>query len=67
MASTATTSSTMTVTRDVSPAMTGAALSALLALPIEQLTTKQLNTIRDAISRVPRGGDPGVTVYDLLK
>lgn len=66
MPSSATVSNSATVTRGVSPALTAGALSALLAIPVEQLTIAQLDTLKDATKRLPRGGDPASVIYTLL-
>jgi hypothetical protein len=62
----ASTSGTKTVTHAVAPHLTAAELTALLALPIESLTVKQLNQLADAVTRVAHGHEPGETIGTLL-
>jgi hypothetical protein len=57
---------TKAVTKDLAPHLTATALTALLAKPIEQLTIRELATLADAIARVSRGHEPGITIGQLL-
>ena len=52
--------------QSASPQLTAAALTALLATPVELLTVAELASITDALQRVPQGHDPGATIGDLL-
>lgn len=62
----ATTSGTKTVTHAVSPDITAAALTALLATPIENLTVAQLRTLTEALKHIPSGHEPTKTIGALL-
>jgi hypothetical protein len=57
---------TKTVTKDQSPAHTAAALTTILATPIEQLTIAQLRVLTHTLESVPGGHDPTKVVGDLL-
>ena len=59
-------SGSKTVTRDYSPALTGAALTTLLATAIENLTIAQLKQITDALARIPGGSAESTLVGTLL-
>jgi hypothetical protein len=56
-----------TVTRDVSPAATAAVLTALLAIPIENLTIAQFGLLDTALRKVPGGHAPTATIGGVLK
>jgi hypothetical protein len=55
-----------TVTRGVAPHLSAAALTALLATPIENLTVAQLAELQDAIARIAHGGETSRTIGQLL-
>jgi hypothetical protein len=56
---------TKTVTTDLAPHLTAAALTALLATAPENFTLKDLATLNDAVNRVP-AGDNSRTIASLL-
>jgi hypothetical protein len=56
-----------TVTHDVSPSTSATLLTSILATPIENLTIAQLETLTQALRKVPGGHAPGVTVGSLLR
>lgn len=62
----ATVSNSKTVSMSVSPALTASLLTALMAIPIEQLTVAQYKQIGDALKRVPNGANPAAVVGALL-
>jgi hypothetical protein len=62
----ASTTGTKTVTTNVSPSLTAALLTALLATPIENLTVAQLREINDALTKIPGGHSPTKTIGQLL-
>jgi len=62
----ASTSGTKTCNNSVSPQLSASALTALLAIPIENLTVAQFRQIADALSRVAGGVAPTSTVGSLL-
>jgi hypothetical protein len=58
----ATVSGSKTVTTSVSPALTAATLTTLLAIAPENLTLAQLGQLRDACNRGPAGSNPAALV-----
>jgi hypothetical protein len=58
---------TKTVTQGLSPALTAAVLTALLATPIEQLTVAQLKQLNDATKRIKGGHAPGAALGTLFQ
>jgi hypothetical protein len=56
---------TKTVTTNLAPHLTAAALTTLLATAPENMTLKQLATLNDAVNRVP-AGDNAKTIGSLL-
>jgi hypothetical protein len=62
----ATTSGTKTLTRTLAPHLTAAALTTLLATPIENLTVGQVHQLVDALKRTATGDDVTRTVGSLL-
>lgn len=62
----ATTAGTKTVLHDYSPNHTAAALTTILAIPIELLTVGQLRILVHTLKSVPGGDDPTKVVGDLL-
>lgn len=62
----ASTSGTKTVTTEVAPHLSAAALTTLLATPIEDLTVEQFNRLADALKRVAKGAEPTATIGTLL-
>lgn len=59
-------SGSKTVTQAVAPHLSASALTALLAIAVENLTVAQLNQIRDALDRIPKGTAPNSTIGSLL-
>lgn len=64
--SSATVSNSKTVSTSVSPALTASVLTALMAIPVEQLTIAQLRQLTDAVKCVPGGGAPSSVIGALL-
>jgi hypothetical protein len=62
----ATASGTKTVTKSPSGRLTAAALTAILATPVELLTVKQLNDLIETLRSQPGGDDPARTIASLL-
>lgn len=61
-----TTAGTKTVHRDQAPHLTAAALTRLLATPVELLTVAQLSQLADVVKRVSKGHEPTATLGSLL-
>ena len=55
-----------TVSTSVSPSLTGAALTALMAIAVENMTVGQLRQLQDAVKRVPGGAAIGATMGSIL-
>jgi hypothetical protein len=62
----ATTSGTKTVTTAVAPHLSASVLTALLAVPVENLTVAQFYQIEDALKRIPKGTAPGSVIGSIL-
>jgi hypothetical protein len=56
-----------TITLNAYPGLTASTLTTIMATPVEQLTVAQLGQLKDAISRIPGGGNPSATIGSLLK
>ncbi len=56
-----------TVNTNVSPTLTAATLTTLLAIPLELMTVGQFKQIADAIRRVPLGNDPATVIGSILR
>lgn len=63
----ASTSNTKTCTVDLAPHLPANLLTAILGLPVENLTVANLDTLKDAISRVSGGNDPHAKLGALLR
>ena len=55
-----------TVTRDAAPHLKAATLTTLLGIAVENMTVAQLQSIRDALKRIPGGSTPGALIGSLL-
>ncbi len=62
----ATVTGSKTVLNNISPNLSAAVLTTLLATAPENLTVGQLKQLRDALSRIPGGGTPASTLGSLL-
>lgn len=62
----ATTTGTKTVSHALAPHLSAAALTTLLATPIENLTVAQVEQLVDALRRVRGGESPSTTIGLLL-
>lgn len=62
----ATVSGSKTCHTTLSPELTAAVLTSLMATPPELLTIKQLNQILDATKRIAGGGNPAAQLTSLL-
>jgi hypothetical protein len=59
-------SDSKTVSTDVSPALTASVLTAILATAPENMTVGELETLRDALNRVPQGNTATSVIGALL-
>jgi hypothetical protein len=62
----ATVSGSKTVTQAPAPHLTASALTAILAIPVENLTIAQFKQLMDAFERVPKGSAPESVIGTLL-
>jgi hypothetical protein len=62
----ATVTGSKTVNNAVAPHLPAAALTALLATPVENLTIAQFKQLQDAFKRMSGGSDPNRTIGSLL-
>jgi hypothetical protein len=60
------TTGSKTVTRDVGPSHTAAQLTAILAIPVENLTIAQLRLLEEAVRKVSSGHEPKATIGGLF-
>lgn len=55
-----------TVNNAVSPSLPASTLTTLLATAPENMTIAQLDQLKDAVKRIPGGGNPAATIGSLL-